>query len=79
MSAMNNAKIPNWLDPEPRRIADHEQVKGIREEARVLVGLVDGFCRLFPKDWEELRLCPLQHGLETMAEKLRHYHPPIGA
>lgn len=74
---MNDANVPNWLDPEPRRIVDHEQVKGVREEARVLAGLVDVFCRHFPTEWEELRLCPLQHGLESMTEKLRHYRPPI--
>jgi hypothetical protein len=33
---------------------------------------VADFKARFPDDWEMLRLCPLQHGLETMIEKLKH-------
>ena len=29
------------------------------------------FRAAFPEDWEALRLCPLQHGLETMADRLK--------
>ena len=29
------------------------------------------FQATFPEDWEQLRLCPLQHGLETMAGMLK--------
>lgn len=31
---------------------------------------VTAFKAKFPEEWEALRLCPLQHGLETMIEKL---------
>lgn len=33
--------------------------------------LVEFFKAEFPDDWEALRLCPLQHGVETMIEKLK--------
>lgn len=38
--------------------------------SRVLGGIVERFKADFPDDWEALRLCPLQHGIETMIEKL---------
>lgn len=31
---------------------------------------VAAFKARFPEEWEALRLCPLQHGLEAMIEKL---------
>lgn len=33
--------------------------------------IVEFFKASFPDDWDELRLCPLQHGLEAMIEKLK--------
>lgn len=33
--------------------------------------LVSYFQSEFPELWEELALCPLQHGLSTMIEKLK--------
>jgi hypothetical protein len=33
---------------------------------------VDEFKARFPGEWDALRLCPLQHGLETMIERLKH-------
>jgi len=33
-----------------------------------LAGIVDAFKASHPIQWEELRLCPLQHGLENMIE-----------
>jgi len=33
--------------------------------------IVDYFKATEPDAWEELRLCPLQHGLEDMANRMR--------
>jgi hypothetical protein len=33
--------------------------------------LVARFKAEFAEEWESLRLCPLQHGLEAMIERLR--------
>ena len=44
-----------------------------QQDARALGDVVDRFRSLHPADWEQLRLCPLQHGLETMVRKLRAY------
>lgn len=33
--------------------------------------IVDYFKALHPDAWEELRLCPLQHGLDEMVGKLK--------
>ena len=44
-----------------------------QQDARALDGVVERFRALHPADWEQLRLCPLQHGLETMVRKLRAY------
>ena len=33
---------------------------------------VKEFRKQFPADWEALRLCPLQHGLEDMAKRLKN-------
>ncbi len=34
--------------------------------------IVAYFQATFPQEWEALRLCPLQHGLEAMSELIRH-------
>lgn len=34
--------------------------------------IVESFKAAHPELWEELALCPLQHGLDTMIEKLKH-------
>lgn len=34
---------------------------------RVLLAIVDQFKAKHPDKWEELRLCPLQHGLDEIA------------
>lgn len=36
-----------------------------------LSAIVARFQAEFPDDWEALRLCPLQHGLEDMARLLK--------
>ncbi len=41
-----------------------------KERAPSLADTVADFKARFPDDWEALRLCPLQHGIETMIEKL---------
>lgn len=33
--------------------------------------IVEFFKAKHPEAWDELRLCPLQHGLEAMIEKLK--------
>jgi len=73
MSGSDQLRIPLWLERGPATAMEWEPVNFIPDEARVLAGLVELFRRYFPQEWEELRLCPLQHGLETMAEKLRFY------
>jgi len=77
MNKVDRPRIPGWIETEPRALVDRESIRGVREEARVLAGLVNLFRRHFPDDWEQLRLCPLQCGLETMGEKLRWYRPPL--
>lgn len=37
-----------------------------------LSAIVERFKAAHPELWEELALCPLQHGLATMIEKLKH-------
>jgi hypothetical protein len=36
-----------------------------------LSGIVEAFKASHPDQWEQLRLCPLQHGLEAMVEALK--------
>ncbi len=43
-----------------------------RRDAADLERIAEEFKTRFPEDWEALRLCPLQHGLESMIEKLKH-------
>ena len=38
--------------------------------ASALADSVEAFKAQFPDEWDALRLCPLQHGLEAMIEKL---------
>ncbi len=44
-----------------------------QDDARALDGVIARFRSAHPEDWEALRLCPLQHGLETMVRKLRAF------
>ena len=50
------------------------QAKAVDHESRFaadqLAEIAADFKARFPDDWEALRLCPLQHGLDTMIEKL---------
>lgn len=39
-------------------------------DVAAIVAGVEVFKAQYPDEWEALRLCPLQHGLETMIEKL---------
>lgn len=41
------------------------------DKAVALTRLVEHFKAQHPDKWEELRLCPLQHGVETMIELLK--------
>ena len=38
--------------------------------AKALLELVEAFKADHPEVWEKIRLCPLQHGIDAMAEKL---------
>lgn len=53
--------------PAPAKAAD--PVPGNNGEA--LARIVAFFQAEFPDDWEVLRLCPLQHGLEDMERLLK--------
>lgn len=39
-------------------------------DVAAIVAGVEAFKAKFPHDWEALRLCPLQHGIETIVERL---------
>ena len=41
------------------------------DNGAALLRIVDYFKAMHPDKWEAQRLCPLQHGLEDMAEALR--------
>lgn len=36
-----------------------------------LIAIVEAFKAAHPAEWEAIRLCPLQHGLEDMARLLK--------
>ena len=46
-----------------------------RRDADVLIAVLDRFRSRFPETWDRLRLCPLQHGVETIGEMLRVARP----
>ena len=75
MTTANQPRLPDWIETGSTAPVEREPIMGVREEARILAGTVEVFRRHFPDEWEQLRLCPLQHGLETMGEKLRSYRP----
>ena len=45
------------------------------DDGAALARITAFFRALRPEDWERLRLCPLQHGLEEMARLLRRDVP----
>lgn len=53
---------------EPER---DEAGKRPKDHAHHLEDAYEAFQQIDPEGWEELRLCPLQHGIETMVRKLR--------
>ena len=65
----NSERIPAWLMPP----ADAANMSGRspHEESRALAELIAGFRADYPQEWDQLRLTPLQHGLETIIERLR--------
>ena len=46
-----------------------------RGDAELLLAVLDRFRSRFPGEWDRLRLCPLQHGVETIGELLRAARP----
>ena len=63
-------RIPVWLIPPPGAGEIAGQGRNPREEARALAELIAGFRTVYPEEWDQLRLTPLQHGLETIIERL---------
>jgi hypothetical protein len=43
----------------------------VGDNGAALARIVAYFKAAYPDAWEELRLCPLQHGLDDMANRLR--------
>ena len=41
------------------------------DDAGDFMAIVEAFKAKFPDDWDAIALCPTQHGLEIMAEKLK--------
>ena len=69
MASRKRKDVPAWLIPhqaEARTVAT-----STGDEAAALIALLETFRARFPELWQELRLCPLQHGLETIVEHLR--------
>lgn len=54
-----NARTKKPADPVPGNDGD------------ALARIVDYLKAKFPEEWEALRLCPLQHGLDEMVKRLR--------
>lgn len=52
------------------RLEGAESLRTVKESDD-LMDIVERFKAEFPDDWELLRLCPLQHGIVDMAEKLK--------
>ena len=71
MNDENFERIPAWLVPPPGSADTSGRGGKPREEARALAELIAGFRAVYPQDWDQLRLTPLQHGLETIIERLR--------
>lgn len=42
------------------------------DDGDALQRISESFQARFPDDWDNIRLCPLQHGLEAMADILRN-------
>lgn len=55
-------------EPAAKKLAD--PVPGNNGEA--LARIMTYFQQAHSDEWEALRLCPLQHGIDTMIEKLKH-------
>lgn len=58
------------IEPKRRGRPPKQIVDLVEPSALVLAGIVEEFKARFPDDWEALRLCPLQHGLEDMIARL---------
>ncbi len=56
--------------PKKARLEGEEFATPAEGDVDAISAGVAAFKARFPEEWEALRLCPLQHGLETMIEKL---------
>ena len=71
MNDEDSESIPAWLIPLSGAVETSGRGRNPREEARALAELIAGFRTVYPQEWDQLRLTPLQHGLETIIERLR--------
>ena len=71
MNDKNSERIPAWLIPQSDAAEMSGKGRIPREESRALAELIAGFRTVYPQEWDQLRLTPLQHGLETIIERLR--------
>jgi len=57
----------------PRKVAPAQPhvAYELPELPSVFVETVERFKRDHPDEWEAIRLCPTQHGIEIMAERLK--------
>lgn len=71
--AKSNDFGPNSHVADPEAIAQANKALEPKpgDNGRALERFVSYFKEKFPDDWEALKLCPLQHGLDTMIEKLK--------
>jgi hypothetical protein len=70
-SEPSNAFGPTNAMADPIAIAQANAALDPGNNGRALERFTEYFKARFPDDWEALRLCPLQHGLDTMIEKLK--------
>jgi hypothetical protein len=61
-------KHPNW--DKPGYVVTHEELEA-GQHGHALLEAVDYFKAKYPEEWAGLALCPLQHGLEHMAGRLK--------
>ncbi|MGZ8283382.1 MAG: hypothetical protein ACXWUN_10600 [Allosphingosinicella sp.] len=73
MGEVAEPRIPEWLAPQLDRGAYEGET--YQQIGATLSSLIERFRLSFPQDWDQLRLCPLQHGVDTMVETLRQPRP----
>jgi hypothetical protein len=64
------ARLEGGVSPAKVNEAMRASMAGERGDVAAIAAGVEAFKAQFPDEWDALRLCPLQHGLEVMIEKL---------